>query len=88
MAAIFLSYRRTGVDKASSLHLAEDLRESFGDEAVFRDERGLGLGKFDDQIHREIKSCKTMIAVIGPSWIDRMADLSQPGDWVCKELEE
>ncbi|MDH3412939.1 MAG: TIR domain-containing protein [Gammaproteobacteria bacterium] len=88
MASIFISYRKTGVDKASSLHLAEDLREAFGDDAVFRDEKGLGLGKFDDQLLRQIKSCRTMIAVIGPAWIDRIADLSQPRDWVRKELEE
>ena len=49
MAAIFISYRKTEVDKGSSLHLAEDLRESLGDDAVFRYEKGLGLGKFDDQ---------------------------------------
>ncbi len=73
MAAIFISYRKTGVDKGSSLHLAEDLRESFGDDAVFLDVKGLGLGKFDDQILHQIKSCRALIAVIGPAWIDRIA---------------
>ena len=78
MAEIFISYRKTGADKAHSLHLAEDLRESFGDDAVFRDETGLGLGKFEDQILRHIKSSRTIIAVIGPSWIERITDLRQP----------
>ncbi|MBW7991760.1 MAG: TIR domain-containing protein [Planctomycetes bacterium] len=50
--------------------------------------KGLGLGKFDDQILHQIKSCRTLIAVIGPAWIDRIAELRQPRDWVRKELEE
>ena len=50
MAAVFISYRKLGEDKASALHLAEDLRESLGQDAVFLDERGLGLGRFDDQL--------------------------------------
>ncbi len=88
MAEIFISYRKTGVDETHSLYLAEDLRESFGDDAVFRDETSLSLGKFEDQILHHVKSCRTIIAVIGPSWIERIADLHQPLDWVRKELEE
>ena len=88
MATIFISYRKTGVDKASSLHLAEDLRESFGSDTVFRDEKGLRLGRFDAQLLNQVKSCKAMLAVIGPSWIDRMDELRNPQDWVRKELEE
>ena len=88
MASIFISYRKTGVDKGSSLNLSQDLRESFGDDAVFRDDESLGLGRFDEQIIQRIKSSRAMIVVIGPSWIDRILDLYQSEDWVCREIEE
>ncbi len=87
MAAIFISYRKLGEDKASSLHLAEDLRESFGQDTVFLDEHGLGLGRFDDQLLDEAQSCKAMIAVIGPTWNDRIQELKDTKDWVRRELE-
>jgi len=87
MAAIFISYRKLGEDKASALHLAEDLRESLGQDAVFLDERGLGLGRFDDQLLDEAQSCKAMIALIGPAWNDRIKELRNTQDWVRRELE-
>jgi TIR domain len=87
MAAIFISYRKQGVDKATSLHLAEDIRDSLGREAVFLDEQSLGLGRFDDQLLDKVQSCKAMIAVIGPVWNERINELQKAQDWVRLELE-
>jgi TIR domain len=87
MAAIFISYRKQGEDKPSSLHLAEDLREALGHDAVFLDDHGLGLGRFDDQLLGEARSCQAMIAVIGPAWIAKIQELHDPQDWVRRELE-
>lgn len=87
MAAIFISYRKLGEDKASALHLAEDLRESFGQDAVFLDEGGLGLGRYDSQLLDEAQSCKAMIVVIGPSWSERIRELGNAQDWVRREIE-
>lgn len=87
MSGIFISYRKQGADKASSLHLAEDLRKALGPDAVFRDEKGLGLGRFEDQLLHQVQSCKAMIAVIGPVWVERIAELQRPQDWVRRELE-
>lgn len=87
MAAIFISYRKEGEDKAASLHLAEDLGEYFGPEAVFLDVHGLELGRFDEQLLGEARSCQAMIVVIGPTWNVRIKELHHPQDWVRRELE-
>ncbi len=87
MAAIFISYRKQGEDKASALHLAEDLREALGHDTVFLDEQKMGLGKFGGQLLVEAQSCRAMIAVIGPAWSERIKDLHNAQDWVRRELE-
>jgi len=87
MAPIFISYRKHGADKARAFHLAQDMRESFGPNAVFIDEQGLGLGRFDDQLLDKVKSCQVMLAVIGQDWNDRIRDLQNSQDWVRRELE-
>jgi hypothetical protein len=87
MAAIFISYRKNGADKARAFHLAQDLREAFGPDAVFIDEQGLRLGRFDDQLLDEVKSCQAMLAVIGHDWKARIQDLEGRQDWVRLELE-
>jgi len=86
MPAIFISYRKQGVDKASALHLAMDMRESLGQDAVFLDEQ-LGVGRFEDQLLKNVQSCRAMLAVIGPDWNKRITELQNPGDWVRRELE-
>ena len=87
MGSVFISYRKQGVDKVSSLHLAEDLREALGQDAVFRDEKGLELGRFEDQLLRHVQACEAMVAVIGPAWVERINELQSEKDWVRRELE-
>jgi hypothetical protein len=87
MASIFISYRKGGSDDGSSYHLAEDLRKALGPEHMFRDEKGLRIGLFEDQLLGKAQSCRCMIVVIGPEWIERLKDLRDPGDWVRREVE-
>lgn len=87
MASIFFSYRKQGEDKPSSLRLADDFRAALGEEEIFRDEKGLKIGRFEDQLLSHIQSCKLIVAVIGPTWISRIADLHNEKDWVRRELE-
>ena len=87
MASIFISYRKGGKDDSSSHHLAEDLRKALGADEVFRDEKGLGIGLFEDQLLGEAQSCRAMIVVIGPDWMERIADLHSPEDWARREIE-
>jgi hypothetical protein len=87
LAAIFVSYRKQGEDKARALHLTEDLREAFGSDAVFLDDRATILGKFGGALDAQLRACRALIVVIGPTWIERLEDLSAPGDWVHREIE-
>ena len=87
MASIFFSYRKQGEDKPSSLRLADDFRAALGDEVVFRDEKGLKFGRFEDQLLEKIESSKILVVVIGPTWIKRISDLNNETDWVRREIE-
>ncbi|MCP4982950.1 MAG: toll/interleukin-1 receptor domain-containing protein [Gammaproteobacteria bacterium] len=87
MASIFFSYRKQGEDKSSSLRLADDFRTTLGEDAVFRDEKGLMIGRFKDQLLEKIESCRMLIAVIGPTWLQRIGDLHKESDWVRREIE-
>lgn len=87
MASIFFSYRKQGEDKPSSLRLADDLRAALGEDTVFRDEKGLKFGRFEDQLLRALHECKILVAVIGPTWIKRIEELHDESDWVRRELE-
>jgi hypothetical protein len=87
MAALFVSYRKQGADKPLALHLAADLRAALGDDAVFIDEQTFALGRVSDFLTYEVIGCKAVIVVIGPTWLERVNDLSQPDDWVRREIE-
>lgn len=87
MASIFFSYRKQGEDKPSSLRLADDFRTAFGEDSIFRDEKGLKLGRFKEQLLEKIESCQMLIAVIGPTWMQRIGDLHKENDWVRREIE-
>jgi len=87
VASIFFSYRKQGEDKPSSLRLADDFRVALGEKAVFRDEKGLKLGRFKDQLLNNVESCQMLVAVIGPTWIQRIGDLHNENDWVRREIE-
>jgi len=87
VASIFFSYRKQGEDKPSSLRLADDFRAALGDDVVFRDEKGLKIGRFEDQLLSQVQSCEIIVAVIGPTWIARIGDLQNDSDWVRRELE-
>jgi len=86
LAAIFVSYRKQGEDKARALHLAEDLREAFGADAVFLDDRATILGKFGGALDAQLRSCRALIVVVGPTWTERIEDLFKPADWVHREI--
>jgi hypothetical protein len=87
VAAIFVSYRKQGADKGRALHLAQDLRAAFGDDAVFIDEQTYALGRIRDFVGPEVTGCKALIVVIGQTWMERRRDLLDERDWVRREIE-
>jgi hypothetical protein len=91
MAAIFVSYRADDSIHLTS-RLAEELAAHFGGRQVFRDHDSMELGTvYPERIRGALRECETMIAVIGPHWLDaRGADglrrIDNPNDWVRVEL--
>lgn len=70
MSRIFISYRRKDTQIAAGA-LARDLREHFGDTAVFRDKESIAGGEdWLQSIDHAIHSGAVMLVLIGPQWLD------------------
>ena len=92
MTDIFLSYRRR--DSASATgRLADRLVEHFGPARVFHDHESIQAGDdFAAAIRRAINLSTTLLAVIGPDWLDARDPqgrrrLDDPADEVRLEIE-
>jgi|GEM_PF-6523601 len=81
---IFISYRRDDVPTAAG-RLFDELAHAYGERAVFIDYMNLGMGSAIEGIITQLKHCKVLIAIIGPTW--ESARLAAPEDYVRRELE-
>jgi len=92
MAALFVSYRRDDTSGHAG-RLYDRLAERFGSEQIFRDVDEISYGDdFVDTIDQAVGSCKALIAIIGPDWLniqDRHGHrrLDNSNDFVRIELE-
>ena len=90
MTAIFISYRRS--DSAGFAgRLADDLEETLGHAAIFRDINDIAAGeRFDIAIQHRLQSVDTVLVVIGPNWCARRQDgsrrIDDPDDFVRLEI--
>jgi len=90
--AVFISYRRQDAAFPAGW-LYEQLVGRFGRSAVFKDVDSIGIGEdFVDVITTSVRSCRTMLAVIGPGWVSAADEssrrrLDQPDDFVRIEIE-
>jgi hypothetical protein len=83
MALIFLSYRRG--DSPQACRIFDWLTRRFGADAVFMDVSSIPFATaFPEFIRDAIVNSRTLIALIGPGWPDRM---KEPRDPVRMELE-
>jgi formylglycine-generating enzyme required for sulfatase activity len=69
---IFISYRRAEDNKSYIVGVIhEKLSEVFGKENVFRDTYDIPSGaEWMERLQREVNSCKVMLVVIGPDWVN------------------
>ena len=68
MQGIFVSYRRQDSQSAAG-RLSDHLREHLASVPIFRDVETIEPGvDFVEAIGRALKSCKVLLAVIGPRW--------------------
>jgi hypothetical protein len=88
---IFLSYRRSD-SQAWAGRLADDLRDYFGRDHIYRDlDSNRGAQDYIRQIDEAIAQSRVVIAVIGPAWLgahtaDGARRLNEPEDLVRLEL--
>jgi formylglycine-generating enzyme required for sulfatase activity len=76
---IFISYRRAEDNKSNIVWtIHEKLSQAFGSDHVFRDTKGIHAGdKWRSVLDREARSCKVMVVVIGPDWVNLRNDDGQ-----------
>lgn len=88
---VFINYRRADA-RAEAGRLAGDLERAFGEGFVFQDVEDIrGGDKWIDALIDAGNQSKVILAVMGPEWLQLDAQghsrLSDPQDWVRKELE-
>lgn len=84
---IFISYRR-GVDSHVTGRLHDRLALGFDRDQLFMDVDAIPPGRdFVDHLAQHVARCRAFLAVIGPGWIDAMARLQDPNDFVRIEIE-
>jgi hypothetical protein len=83
---VFISYRRR-FDQGFARLLKLELTKAFGDESVFRDVEDIAPGEvFPQRIDDAVKSCDTFLALINPGWVETVASLQNPEDFVRLEI--
>jgi eukaryotic-like serine/threonine-protein kinase len=89
---VFISYRRQDAAFPAGW-LYEQLANTFGESYVFKDVDSIRPGEdFVDVITTAVRSCHTMLVVIGPKWLN-MVDkrgarrIDDPDDFIRLELE-
>ena len=67
---VFISYRRSDTaGHARALH--RDLVRRFGPTQIFFDRSGIESGdRFDELLREKVISCRVLLALIGPNWLD------------------
>ena len=90
MRAIFISYRRSDTEGQAG-RLFDDLKQHFGEDAVFMDVAGLEAGRdFRRAIDSQVASCGVLLAIIGKQWLTATDErgvrrLDDPMDFVRLE---
>lgn len=95
MPIIFLSYRRRD-SQTITRKIHEHLEETYGQDAVFLDEKSIPKGEDIRQYIRDsLSQCAVVLPIIAAEWLKSITqsglsggDWNKPVDWVRIELEE
>jgi S1-C subfamily serine protease len=85
---IFISYRR-GDARGDARSIRDRLARKFGESNVFMDVDSLLAGqRFDHQLDHALAQCDVLIAVIGPRWMEGLAEKTrdEERDYVRAEI--
>ncbi|MFT2016036.1 toll/interleukin-1 receptor domain-containing protein [Streptomyces sp. 796.1] len=95
MHEIFINYRTAG-GKTTAYLFNEALSQRFGTDSVFLARKSIDVGtNFDSVLCTAVRRCAVFLALIDGGWIDtphakrpNRRALTDPQDWVRRELEE
>lgn len=83
---LFISYRRR-LDAPNARLLKDELTRAFGEGAVFRDVDDIEPGQaFPETIREAVEACDAFLLLVGPGWVESMARLHDPADFVRREV--
>jgi hypothetical protein len=87
MSGVFINYR--GIKRSFAPQLIDEgLSNRFGAEQVFEAGRSnRPASDIPTEIDRWLITCSVLIAIIDKGWIDDIPLLSEPTDWVRKEIQ-
>ncbi|MGA7905113.1 MAG: hypothetical protein WCA06_20980, partial [Terrimicrobiaceae bacterium] len=69
MPTVFLSYRRSDTGGEAG-RLADTFQQKLGEGIMFRDVSKIPLGEqFDAVLRKELLAAKTVLVLIGPTWL-------------------
>jgi hypothetical protein len=86
LISIFINYRREDAAGYAG-RLCDCLKQSLGEDQVFMDVESIGAGQdFPQVIEKRITSCGTLLAIIGPHWIDTLRARAAGQDFVRDEI--
>ena len=83
---LFISYRRRS-DTPYARLLKDELTRAFGGGTVFRDVDDIKPGEaFPDTIREAVESSDVFLLLVSPGWIESIARLHSPDDFVRREI--
>ena len=86
MPSVFISYRREDAAGYAG-RLCDRLNQSLGGDQVFMDVEDIGAGQdFPRVIEDRIAGCRTVLAVIGPRWLETLRARAAGQDFVREEI--
>ncbi|GAA2586269.1 toll/interleukin-1 receptor domain-containing protein [Streptomyces tubercidicus] len=88
MADVFINYR-TGDGHETAALIDNELSKRFGKDCAFRASKSIPPGTaYPDALLTSLRRSALLLAVIGADWINFQDGLSDPEDWVRKEILE
>lgn len=89
---IFINYRKKD-SQATVDHIADRLKQRFGELAVFKDDVDIRAGeRWPERLRQEVDYSQIVIVIVGPSWLTAHDQhyrrrIDDPNDWVRLEIE-
>ncbi|MET9108221.1 toll/interleukin-1 receptor domain-containing protein [Streptomyces zhihengii] len=88
MSDVFINYRTGDGEKTAAL-IDQELSRRFGSDRIFRASKSIAPGRaYPQELLTGLRRSAVLLAVIGPDWTNFQTRLSDPEDWVRKEIVE